>query len=415
MTPDSARQDSRILVILSFACFGALGVAAGLLGVAWPSLRAEFGLSLDAIAAVLASSTVGFVVGSVIAGNVISRRGIVPYLLTANVLAAIGLLGYAVSPGWWVFVAVGLLAGLGSGMLDTGLNIFMAGSQSVRTMNWMHACFGIGAAIGPLVMTAVLTAGLSWRLGYAFIGVAQLALAVAYVPLLRRDYSTAHQSARIPEVGQTAENILDAASPLSTLRMLAVWLAVLLFFLYTGVEATAGQWTFTLFTESRGVTTAAAGALTSIFWAMLTLGRIVFGAGAQRIGINRLLRLSMIATVFASLLVVIGTVWTGFVGIAMMGLSLSAIFPTLTSETPHRVGIRHAANAIGYQTGAASIGFAVMPGLAGVLAERAGLESIGWVLVVGSLLMLVANELAIAIAHRDVRRRIMEREVAGAS
>ncbi|MEZ4516354.1 MAG: MFS transporter [Chloroflexota bacterium] len=148
----------------------------------------------------------------------------------------------------------------------------------------------------------------------------------------------------------------------------------------------SGQWTFTLFTESRGVSVAAAGALTSIFWAMLTLGRVVFGAAAQRIGINRLLRLSMIATVGASALVVIGSVWTGFLGIALLGLTLSIIFPTLTAETPNRVGVEHAANGIGLQTGGASIGFAVMPGLAGALAEarRAGEYRLGacyWVAI----------------------------------
>lgn len=405
MTTPITPRNSRNLILLSFACFAALGIVTGLLGVAWPSIRAEFDLPLDAIAALLVSSTIGFFGGSVAASNVISRRGLILFLIIANGLAAAGMVGYALAPSWWILVAFGLCSGLGGGSIDTGLNIYMAGSQSVRIMNWMHASFGVGASIGPLIMTAVLTSGLSWRLGYGLVGLMQLVLALAYVPLLRRDYSKAHLAARTHADQAPSESILDAAPPRQTLRLLAVWLAVLIFFLYTGVESTAGQWTFTLFTESRGVSTAAAGTLTSVFWAMLTVGRIVFGAGAQRIGIDRLLRLSMVVTLIASILVVIENVWTGFAGIALMGLSLSAIFPTLMAETPQRVGIRHAANSIGYQTGGASIGFAVLPALAGFLAARAGLESIAWVMVVGSVLMLISNEVAIHVARRDAIRR----------
>lgn len=408
MDIEGLRRNDQILIILSFVCFGALGFTTGLLGVAWPSIRSDFNLPLDALAAVLISSTIGFAAGSFVSGSTISRRGPILFLMVSCGLAAMGLFGYALAPGWGTFVALGLIAGLGSGLIDTGLNILVAGSQSVRTMNWMHACFGVGAAIGPLLMTAIITIGLSWRLGYAAIGVVQLMLAIVFLLLLGRDFSVARTTIPDQAAEQTSANILDAAPPSATLRLLAVWLAVLLFFLYTGVESTAGQWTFTLFTESRGVSVAAAGALTSIFWAMLTLGRVVFGAAAQRIGINRLLRLSMIATVGASALVVIGSVWTGFLGIALLGLTLSIIFPTLTAETPNRVGVEHAANGIGLQTGGASIGFAVMPGLAGALAERAGLESIGWVLVIGSLLMLVVNEWAIAIARRDAARRLLK-------
>lgn len=405
MTVEASPRDNRILIILAFCCFVTLGISAGLLGVAWPSIQASFGLSLDAIAAVLVTSTIGFVLAGILASHGIARGGLVAFVVAALAISITGVLGYALAPAWGVYVLFGLLAGLGSGLIDTGLNIYVAGRLDVRIMNWMHACFGVGASIGPLIMTFILTSGLSWRLGYGLVALLQLGLAVAFVPLLRRDFSgtsrTQHHENETP-----GENILDRASARETLRLLAVWLAIVLFILYTGVESTAGQWTFTLFTGARGVSTAAAGTLTSVFWAMLTLGRIVFGAGAERIGIERLLRLSMTATLLASILVAIPNVWIGYTGIAMMGLSLSAIFPTLLSEAPRRVGIRHAANTIGFQMAGASVGFAILPGLAGALAARVGLESITWVMIIGAFLMLVLNEVAAAVARRDRSRRL---------
>ena len=201
----------------------------------------------------------------------------------------------------------------------------------------------------------------------------------------------------------------------ATLRLPMVWLGILLFLLYTGVESTAGQWTYTWFTESRAASAYLAGTMTSAFWAMLTVGRVVFGAGAARIGVERLLRLSMMGTVLAAALLLVRSLPIGFVAIGLMGLSLAAIFPTLTSDAPNRVGARHAANTIGIQTGAASVGFAVLPGLAGVLAERAGLESLGPFLVVSALLMLGVNQLAVALMRRERATAALDTAAGGSS
>lgn len=391
---------ARLTLGLAFACFTALGITVGFLGVAWPSMRDTFGLSLDALVALLVSSTIGFVAGSVMAGQAMARVGIGRFLLIANLLAAAGFFGYAVAPGWWVLVAIGLLTGWAGGAIDTGLNIYIAATRTVRIMNWMHAMFGVGATIGPLIMTLVIGMGLGWQVGYVVAALINLALGLLFIPVLgMMDF---RGIAHAPAGGDTPNAHLP--TPAATFRLPIVLLSIVLFLLYTGVESTAGQWAFSLFTEARSISTYLAGIMTSVFWAMLTIGRIVFGAAADRIGIERLLRWSMGGTVVSAALFMVRAPAIGFVSVAMMGLSLSAIFPTLTSDTPHRVGLRHAANAIGFQTGAASIGFAVLPGLAGVLAARLGLEMLGPFLLVTAILMLIANEGALFLVRRNRRR-----------
>jgi fucose permease len=85
------------------------------------------------------------------------------------------------------------------------------------------------------------------------------------------------------------------------------------------------------------------------------------------------------------------------ISIVLLGFSLAAIFPTLTSDTPQRVGVRHAPNAIGYQMSAASIGIAVLPGLAGVLADATGLEVIVPFLLINSIALLLVYELILRL------------------
>ena len=85
---------NRYTLILGFACFIALGMMNGLLGVAWPSIRQTFGLSLDALVALLVTSTIGFAVGSVLAAKLLAWLGAGWALLVANLLGAAGLVGY---------------------------------------------------------------------------------------------------------------------------------------------------------------------------------------------------------------------------------------------------------------------------------------------------------------------------------
>ena len=48
---------------------------------------------------------------------------------------------------------------------------------SARTVNWLHACYGVGAASGPVIMTGALATSGRWQHGYAIVGeLAQLGI-----------------------------------------------------------------------------------------------------------------------------------------------------------------------------------------------------------------------------------------------
>ena len=183
---------------------------------------------------------------------------------------------------------------------------------------------------------------------------------------------------------------------IDTLRLPVVWVGVLLFFVFTGVEGTAGQWPYTLFTEGRGVDPSSAGWWVSVYWGSLTVGRILFGFVVGRLGVVTSSRLGMLGMTVGSALV-----WwrasgvLSFLGLALIGFSLAPLFPLLISDTPRRVGGAHAPNTIGFQVAAAGLGIALLPGLAGVLAENLGLETVGPFLFVTSAVTLLLHELTV--------------------
>ena len=382
------RRTRALLIALSFSGFVFLGMPSGLLGVAWPSIRGTFDLSLDAVGVLLIVATVGGLFSSFGSGPAISRIGIGSFLLVSSVLRGVGLLGYSLAPTWWTMVLFGLLSGVGSGAIDAGLNTYFAANYGASLMNWLHASYGLGAALGPAVMTILLDTGQSWRWGYVVVGSLQGVLALA-LALTRPRWRLAGSETSEPRPGSPAAGVRAG----DTLGLPAVWLGIALFFVFTGVEGTAGQWPYTLFTEGRGVAPATAGLWVTVYWTALTAGRIVFGFVVDRLGVVSSLRACMLGVTLGSALV-----WwnvtdvVGFLGLALIGFALAPMFPMMISHTPRRLGAAHAPNAIGFQVAAAGLGLSLLPGLAGVLAENLGLEVIGPFLLVASVVTLLLHE-----------------------
>jgi len=385
-----------VLLAIALLAFVSLGLPDGVLGVAWPSIRRTFGLPPGQLGSLLASAMVGYLVSSFSSGGLVARLGVGRLLLWSSVLMMVNAFACALAPAWSVMVAAGLLAGLGAGAIDAGINAFAAARFSPRLVSWLHACYGVGAMLGPLLMTAVLTSGLDWRWGYAVIGVLLAGMTVSF----RVTISLWTMTRQDPDSPGAAPE--RAASLFHTLGRPRVWLNIALFFVYAGLEVTAGQWTYSLFTEARGIAAGAAGVWIAIYWAALTAGRVVSGALASRLAANALLRIGMLGALAGALLI-----WwdpgmgAGPAGLAALGFALAPIFPTLIAETPARLGRAHATSAIGFQVAGAYLGVAAIPGLTGLLATYVGLEVIGPCLVATAVVLLLLQETARSSSLRE--------------
>jgi fucose permease len=370
------------LLLLAYFAFISLGLPDGLIGVGWPSIAPDLGVPLDAVGLLLIAGTTGYITSSVAAGFTIARLGVGWLLAGSTVLASLALTGYATSPVLAMMIGCALLLGLGSGAIDSGLNAYAAAAFGPRHMNWMHAFFGLGVAIGPLIMTSVISAGLSWRWGYAAVATAQAVLATAFA-LTARNWA-AHRPVEDGEAPALKVPIRD------TLAIPAVWLGALAFAVYVAVEVAAGLWAYLLLTEGRGLSGAVAGVCVSGYWASLFLGRVVQGVVAERLGSDQVLRASLGGMVAGAVLVALPAPgWVAVVGLAIIGFAAAPVFPLMTLTTADRVGTAHADRAIGVQIGAAGLGGALLPGAVGVLLNRLDVEYLGPALVMLSVLLLV--------------------------
>lgn len=389
---------SASLLALAYLGFVSLGLPDGLLGVAWPEMRARFALPQGAVGALLAMTTGGYMAASFAAGWLLRRLRVGDLLALSCLATAAALLGYASAPSFTVLVAFGSLAGLGAGAIDAGINAYVARSHGPRTVSWLHACYGIGAAAGPALMGAVLARGQGWERGYWIVGLAQLALAAPF--------AASHRSWPPTQLGVEAGTSPARASLRDTLRLPAARWGIAAFFVYTGLEAAAGAWSYSLLAVARRFEMNVAAFWVSAFWAGLTAGRIAAGALASRWSAERLLALSLGGLALGALLLWIPPLRSAeLAGLALLGLAAGPVFPTLIAATPARVGLEHADNAVGLQIAFAALGQSLLPAALGLLAGAAGLE----VLAPGLLAAVAAlNAIALLLWHSVARETCLE-------
>jgi fucose permease len=243
-------------------------------------------------------------------------------------------------------------------------------------------------------MTPLLNFELTWRVGFGILAASNLSLAAVYL-FTRKRWTLPHEE-QTPEA--PAQSLVKARE---TLKLPIVWITLLTFFLYTGLEIGLGQWSFTIALESRALPENTAGLWTALYWGGLTAGRIILGF--IETNTERLVRLTLFVVVAGAAAFALNLSPTvSLIGLVMVGFGLAPIFPSLIALTPSRIGSDHASNAIGFQIGAAGVGGAILPGLAGVLGDSFGLELIAVFFFIAAFLLLISEATAARASRKTL-------------
>lgn len=379
------RRRSFLLLIVIYLGFVSLGLPDGSFGVAWPEVYPDLRLPLGLAGTIMTVGTLFTAVSGFSSGWVLGRWRTGPVVLVSCLLTAIGLLitSQARSAAWLYLSVVPL--GFGAGAVDAGLNGYVAKHYTGRHMNWLHACWGIGATAGPLVIGWALAAGHGWRGGYLVIGVTQLVLAGLFLATLGLWSGVPERAVVIADAGGR-----DAAARNLPADSTAGWLSPAIFALYVAAELTTGLWAGTVLVAGRGFAAAEAAFCTACYYGAITGGRFLIGFIVDRWGNRRVIA----AGTFVSLA---GCVLFGFAGslllaglaLMLMGVGFAPVYPCLMHEVPRRFAPEAVQTVIGRQSGAASLGAAVVPALAGWIAQHS-LAAVPW-MVLAVLLAMIAG------------------------
>lgn len=376
-----------VLLAIIYLAFISLGIPDGILGVSWPKIRMDFELPLETMGILTSILLFNSAFSSIISGKIINKFGTDKVTFFSCLLTGSALLGYALSKNllWLIFFTFPL--GLGQGAVDSGLNYYVAKKYTARHMNWLHCFWGIGATLGPLIMTQSILVKDSWRFGYVLIAILQLILVVILLfSLLKKMWTWNSDNANNDDTEINGEYGLSSSY--------CQFLAVIMFFLYTGIEFSMSAWISSVLIESRNIPLHLAGIASTVYYASIMVGRFISGFYVNRFGNLKMIRLGLILSIFGGLFMNFSTGYQFIlIGVVMFGLGLAPLYPCLMHETPIRFKSSISNKLIGYQVGAACLGGSIVSAGLGLILSN---YSLGLLFVILTILLgvyLVINEI----------------------
>ena len=373
------------VIALAYLAFVSLALPPSMLGVVWPSMRLSFGQPLSAVGLVPPVGVLAGLVSTSLAPYIVKRIGVGRLLAIGTFGSVVTLAVSATSTTMWQFLGSVVLSGLAAGAVDTTLNVFAARTFGPRRINMMHASYGLGAAASPLIVTAVIVSGLSWRWSYVIVMGLQLVVAVTFGVTWKR------WDVPVPE------RAANAASRTSRVWGTDSVLGMVMAAVQNGIEGAVAIWAFTYLT-GLGVSVAVAGGLASGYWLTLVVGRVGFGSLAERIGAWKVMAMAVGLLLVAAALANLELPVPAMAAVLLFGIGAAPMYPLLVFTTAARTSPEVADRVIGFQAAASSIGSAITPGLIGLAIGyqlRAFGASIAALCVVAAVLLLVM--------HRRVR------------
>lgn len=374
-----------LLIILIYAAFISLGLPDSILGIAWPTMRLDLGMPLEAagfIGMVLASCSA---ISSFSSGRINRRFKAGMVVLVSSILTSLGLLGYSLSPSFIFLLLAAIPLGFGQGAVDSSLNGFVATHYTSRHMNWLHASWGIGATIGPLVMTGAISLAGNWRWGYRSLGMLQALLAFTF--LLGIGLWERAPKAHNATLAEGKEPKTLCYGSIKGLRRLEPWSQIFIYLFYAAAEFCVGIWAASLFLEGRGLSIETAGVLASLYYGSITGGRILSGLIADRLGNRRMVRLGLALSFAGAALLALPALPTSVAAVLFLGVGFAPIYPCLMHETPRRFDEGTYRTVIGFQVGAACVGTAYVPAAVGFILARTSLNMLPIFLAILIMLM----------------------------
>jgi fucose permease len=394
-----AGERALFAVPVAYGAFVLIGVTAGVGGVLLPAQMSDYGVDRAKIGITFFVFSAGFMLAGATSGALVHRLGTRVALVAGVGVFAVSAFYTATRPMFAGLVVVQVTLGYGIGVLESVLNTYLAQLPgAARRVNWLHAFFGVGALVGPLLAAWMLRSR-SWTSVW-------LVIALLLVPLLigvllafpRLGGSAPEPGAGLSDVGLSAPETVQRGLLTATVRDRSVQLGALFLAVYVGLEISVGNWGYSFLVDGRGQSQLLAGYAVSGYWLGLTAGRFVISPAASRIGLSEL---GMTFTCLTGIVAAIGLIWlaSGSVAdgasFALLGFFLGPIFPTTMAITPRLTEQRQVPTAIGVINGVSVIGGSVLPWLAGTITQSAGVSAlVPFSVALAALLLLIWWRLA---------------------
>lgn len=359
-----------LLLAVIYLAFISLGLPDSLLGSVWPTIYQEFNVPVSYAGAIFMIISAGTIFSSLQSDRLTKLLGTGKVTAFSVLMTVVALWGFSISSSYWMLVLWAIPYGLGAGSVDASLNNYVALHYKSHHMSWLHCMWGVGASIGPYIMSFALLNGQTWNMGYRYISLIQVVLTIIIMlslPLWKK-------RPVIDDVDgvQESENKKDKALTLKEIvNIPGAKQVMLMFFCYCALEQTTGLWASSYLVLQHGFDLEIAASYASLFFIGITVGRAVSGFITMKLNDKQMIYLGQVIILIGIILMCLPFGHqVALVGLVTIGLGCAPIYPCIIHSTPTNFGADKSQAVIGVQMASAYVGNLLMPPLFGIIANH---------------------------------------------
>lgn len=310
-------------------------------------------------------------------------------------LTAIGLLcfSFITKDYYWAFFLAAIPLGLGAGGIDAALNNYVALHYKAIHMNWLHACWGVGASIGPLIIGAFIDSdndSAGWNYGVLTVAIILFVISLIIflsLPLWNKMVAKEVKEEKKQPVEHAYKTLF--ANPVFYLSMIG-------FFCYTALESTSGLWIATYFNQTQNISTDLSATFAASFYIGICVGRFICGPLSLKIAEKNMIRIGESLLLVGVILTLIPTNYIfSLVGFIIVGVGCAPIYPAIIRMTPYRFSKALSAEAIGLEMAIAYCGNLSIPPLFALTAKSLNnYRILPYFLLILAVLMILVHEIS---------------------
>jgi fucose permease len=304
---------------LAYSCLLIVGINSGWLGPFLPQIARTAHLPIERAGLIVSASAAGYFISVLITGEINQSLSAQKILVGAMVLYTLGLAGLAAATGLAGLLFAGILIGLANGGIDIGANAVIVELNRERlasALNYLHVLFGVGALLGPLIVSAAFASRVPYW--WVFGGGALACAAIGF----RLGVTPAHEVRTAPEPGDGF---------LSMLARPVIWVISAVMFLYVGAEIGIGTWLFLYLRTAGALGPMLASSGVSLYWMGLVCGRGFGGRLGHRMALPQFTMLSSSVSAIALLILIAAPTAGGLAALAIfvIGFGYGPVFPNM--------------------------------------------------------------------------------------
>ena len=357
-----------LLLAVIYLSFVSLGLPDSLLGSVWPTIYQEFNVPVSYAGAIFMIISAGTILSSLQSDRLTKLLGTGKVTAFSVLMTAIALWGFSVSSSYWMLILWAIPYGLGAGSVDASINNYVALHYKSHHMSWLHCMWGVGASIGPYIMSFALLNNQGWNMGYRYISILQLGLSIIIMlslPLWKKQ----------PIVNDTDSIDENRSSKVLTLKEIisipGIKQLMLMFFCYCALEQTTMLWASSYLVLQHGFDLELATSYGSLFFIGITVGRAISGFITLKLNDKQMIYLGQAIILIGVILMILPfTHNISLIGLVIIGLGCAPIYPCIIHSIPSNFGADKSQSIIGVQMASAYIGNLLMPPLFGIIANH---------------------------------------------